>query len=102
VPESSLTAPLPRLRASRVPPWLRSRRGLILAAVTLIAGAIALGWPWLVAAGTAPLLLSAAPCLAMCALGLCMRGMSGKSCTAMTAHDDSGPSLHPRKDSTDA
>ena len=31
-------------------------------------------WGWLVAAGIAPLLLSAGPCLAMCALGLCMKG----------------------------
>ena len=31
-------------------------------------------WGWLVAAGIAPLMLSAGPCIAMCALGLCMQG----------------------------
>ena len=45
-------------------------------------GAAALFDP--VAAGIAPLLLSALPCVAMCALGLCMRGMGGRSCSADT------------------
>jgi hypothetical protein len=35
------------------------------------------GWDWLAAAGLATVLIAVAPCLAMCALGLCMRG--GKS-----------------------
>jgi hypothetical protein len=30
------------------------------------------GWDWLVAAGLATTLVALAPCLAMCALGLCM------------------------------
>ena len=33
-----------------------------------------LGWDWLTAIGVAPLIVSAAPCLLMCALGLCMMG----------------------------
>lgn len=51
-----------------------SNRWLWLAfgAVALIAGA-ALNWNWLVAAGVLPLLLAALPCVAMCALHLCMR-----------------------------
>jgi type III secretory pathway component EscV len=50
---------------------LRGRRGLIVAAVALAVPALWLGWPWLVAAGLAPLLIAIAPCAIMCALGLC-------------------------------
>jgi hypothetical protein len=44
-------------------------------ALTLLAAG--LGWQWsrLVAIGVAPSLVGAAPCLAMCALGLCMHRM---------------------------
>jgi len=78
---------------------LRGRRGLLaLAVVALVAGA-ALNWSWLVAAGVAPLLLGALPCVAMCALGLCMNKMSGRSCsinagaqkTSELSADDSAP-----------
>lgn len=47
------------------------------AALALIAAGLIWQWSWLVAIGIAPLLLSAAPCVAMCALGLCMHRMSG-------------------------
>jgi hypothetical protein len=42
---------------------------------------LALGWNWLTAVGLAPLIISAAPCLIMCALGMCMmsRGMSSNA-----------------------
>ena len=46
---------------------------MILGAVALAGGGAALGWPWLVALGVAPILLSLLPCAAMCALGLCMQ-----------------------------
>jgi hypothetical protein len=39
----------------------------------------ALNWSWLVAAGIAPILIAAAPCAVMCALGLCAMKMSGGS-----------------------
>ena len=55
---------------------LRGRRGLVAAAIGLAAPALWLGWPWLVAAGMAPMLLALAPCAVMCGLGLCM----GKAC----------------------
>ena len=60
--------------------YLGGRRGIIV--LTLVAAAIGLylGWGWLAAVGLAPLLLALAPCAAMCALGLCMRG-GGKSCS---------------------
>lgn len=60
--------------------YLGGRRGLIiLAGLALIAG-LAMNWSWLVAAGVAPILISALPCAAMCALGLCMNRAGGKSC----------------------
>ena len=49
-------------------------------ALALLAAGLAWQWSWLVAVGVAPLLLSAAPCAAMCALGLCMHRMSGRPC----------------------
>lgn len=50
------------------------RRRLIVPA--LVAGAIGawLGWPALVAAGIAPILIALAPCAVMCALGFCASG----------------------------
>ncbi|WP_192359125.1 hypothetical protein [Mesorhizobium mediterraneum] len=47
-------------------------------AIIVVAG-LAFNWVWLVAAGIAPLLLSVLPCVAMCALGLCMNRMTGRS-----------------------
>lgn len=40
-------------------------------------------WSWLVAIGVAPLLISAAPCIAMCSLGLCMHRMCSNSASAV-------------------
>ena len=59
------------------PGWGGRRTWVALAAILLVGGA-ALNWGWLVAAGIAPLLLALAPCAAMCALGLCMKG--GNAC----------------------
>ena len=62
--------------------FLRSRWGLVLAAALAVAGGLALGWEWLALAGVLPLVLSVLPCVAMCALGLCMmKGADGKSCS---------------------
>ena len=66
--------------------WLGGRRRL-LALGLVAAGGLWLGWPTLVAAGIAPLLLAVLPCAAMCALGLCMKG-GGQSRHSKT--DDSG------------
>ena len=49
-----------------------SRWILAALAVSLVGVGLAINWNWLVAAGIAPILLAVAPCLAMCALGLCM------------------------------
>jgi hypothetical protein len=75
---------------------------LILTAAIAITGAIALGWPWLVAAGFAPLLLAAAPCAAMCALGLCLKGMSGNACSTTTARDLHVQPPQPKEELTNA
>lgn len=73
-------------------PWLdtigrrlRGRNGLILLAVVAIGAGAALNWSWLVAAGIAPLVISVLPCLAMCALGLCMHKLVGGSKDAGSA-----------------
>src|SRR3546814_12794177 len=76
--ETTLTQDL--LYAGRY--YLGGRRGLlILAAVAIVAG-LALNWSWLVAVGIAPILLGVLPCLAMCALGLCMPHAGSTSCGA--------------------
>ena len=65
--------------------WLRGWRGLAVLCVAGVAAGLWLGWSSLVAAGLAPLLLGVLPCIAMCALGLCMRhgGQSSRD-----SHDD--------------
>jgi hypothetical protein len=57
-----------------------SRLVLGAAALGAITAAGAWQWSWLVAVGAAPLLLSAAPCAAMCGLGLCMHRKGNRSC----------------------
>ncbi|MBI3042936.1 MAG: hypothetical protein HYY78_08940 [Betaproteobacteria bacterium] len=58
--------------------WLNQRNLLIGVALAGGAGALVLGWDWLVAAGLASIIIAVAPCLVMCALGLCMQ-RTGKS-----------------------
>jgi hypothetical protein len=75
--ETTLTQDL--LHAARY--YLGGRRGFIILAAVAITAGLALNWSWLVAAGIAPILLGVLPCLAMCALGLCMHRAGGKSCS---------------------
>ena len=63
---------------------LGGRRGFLLLAGVVVVGGLVPSWGWLVAAGIAPLLLAVAPCVAMCALGLCMHRMSGGARAAET------------------
>ena len=56
--------------------WLSQRNLLIGVALVGGTGALVLGWDWLVAAGLASIILAVAPCLVMCALGLCMNRQS--------------------------
>lgn len=60
--------------------YLGGRRGLIALAVAAGGTGLYLAWGWLTAIGIAPVLIALAPCAAMCALGLCMKG-GGKSCS---------------------
>jgi hypothetical protein len=62
--------------------YFPNRLVLAVLAVAVVGAGLALNWSWLVAAGIAPILVALAPCAAMCALGLCMREMGGKSCSA--------------------
>jgi hypothetical protein len=61
--------------------YLGGRRGLIAAGAVIAIAGLAFNWTWLVAVGVAPLLLSVLPCVAMCALGLCMNRMTGRACS---------------------
>ncbi|MGH8222728.1 MAG: hypothetical protein ACREQZ_07120 [Woeseiaceae bacterium] len=55
----------------------RSRRWWWIGGAAAVIGiALFAGWGWLAATGVATILVAAVPCLAMCALGLCMRGKS--------------------------
>ena len=78
--------------------YLSGRRTLIaLASIAVVAG-LAFNWSWLVAAGIAPVLVAALPCAAMCALGLCMSRMGGRSCSQDTARDQDTPTGSPDDD----
>jgi len=75
--------------------YLGGRRTLIaLASIAVVAG-LAFNWSWLVAAGIAPVLVAALPCAAMCALGLCMSRMGGRSCAQDAARGEAAPSSSP-------
>ena len=54
--------------------WMRDRRIVAAAGLAVAGSGLMLGWDRLTAVGVAPLIVSAAPCLLMCALGLCMMG----------------------------
>lgn len=67
--------------------YLLNRKVLAVLAIALVGTGLALNWGWLAAAGIAPILLTLAPCAAMCALGLCMSGVGGKSCESKDASE---------------
>ena len=62
--------------------WIGDRRALAIAGLAVVSTGLTLGWDWLTAVGIAPLIVSAAPCLVMCALGLCMMGRNHQSCSS--------------------
>ena len=65
-PEAVASSCEVRGRFARLTPWL------ILGGSLAAAAGVYTGWDWLAASGAAGVLLTLAPCLAMCALGLCM------------------------------
>lgn len=71
--------------------YLRGWRGLVALAVLFAIPAFMIGGPWLVAAGLVPILVSLAPCLIMCALGLCMMKAANKN-TAGSGAANAAPS----------
>ena len=77
---------------------LRGRRGVVLGLLALAAPGLWIGWPWLVAAGAAPLLISFAPCAIMCGLGLCAM----KSCSKADAGTGAGAAALQRATATAA
>jgi hypothetical protein len=73
---------------------LGGRRVLLgVLALALIGAGLPWQWSWLAAIGVAPLLVSAAPCVAMCALGLCMHRMcnNGGSTASNGTSQNSSP-----------
>ena len=67
---------LTRIVIKRARYYLGGHRGLILLTVSALGAGLVLSWSWLVAAGLASIIVAVAPCLVMCALGLCMNRMS--------------------------
>lgn len=70
------TPAAPSCRSTRdvIRSWMRDRRILIGVGLAVVAAGLALGWGWLAAIGIGPLIISVAPCLLMCAVGLCLKG----------------------------
>src|SRR3989442_4249075 len=93
-PPQAETSPV-RTRADRLRDWVMSPRGLIVVALAIIGTGLALGWNWVVAAGLAPLLLSLAPCAAMCALGVCMMAKGNASCAKQGSAENAEPPAAP-------
>ena len=56
--------------------WISDWRVLGVAGLAVTGTGLGLGWNWLTAVGIAPIIVSTAPCLVMCALGVCMMGRS--------------------------
>lgn len=86
--EPSGNGPGSAVAANHFPRIFNYRGGLVLVAAAALAVGIGYNWSWLVAAGIAQLLLSLLPCVAMCALGLCMSRMKGSSCHSDAVSDE--------------
>jgi len=78
--------------ANTVRSWLGNRRVLAVAGLALGSTGLALGWDWLTAVGIAPLIVATAPCLIMCALGMCMMGKASKAISNQSSPPADGPS----------
>jgi len=70
---------------------VQSFRPTLAAGAAVAVAGLAFNWSWLVAAGIAPVLLSLLPCVAMCALGLCMNRMMGGSSGSQRSATHSTP-----------
>ena len=67
--------------------WFTGRRGLIIiiGGIAIVAAGLYLSWSWLAAIGAAPIILSQAPCAAVCAIGACSMMKGNSSCAKGTA-----------------
>jgi hypothetical protein len=70
---------------------LGARRIAMVLGLAAVAAGIALSWGWLTAIGVAPVLVAAAPCAVMCALGLCMPRICGRSGASATSGTEGDP-----------
>jgi hypothetical protein len=70
---------------------LGARRIAIALGLAAVTAGIALSWDWLTAIGVAPVLVAAAPCAAMCALGLCMPRICGGASASATGPTQGDP-----------
>jgi hypothetical protein len=84
-----LRRPVPSLR-DLTAAWLGSRRALVVTGIAIVIAGLALGWHWLSAIGVAPVILSLAPCAAMCALGACAMMKGSSSCAKPGSAKDAG------------
>jgi len=78
-PAPSSEAPLRQDLLYALRYYLGGRRAWLALAALAGLGGLVLNWNWLVVIGVAPLLIAVLPCVAMCALGLCMMGRSSSS-----------------------
>ncbi|KUM27840.1 hypothetical protein AU467_35245 [Mesorhizobium loti] len=76
--------------ANAVRAFLGNRRALLILGAVVLGLGLVFKWNWVVAAGIAPFLLAVLPCVAMCALGLCMSRMVGGSGNVQPPSSDSG------------
>ena len=71
-----------------LPPIFRGWRLWLLLGVAVLTAGVAWQWSLLAAIGVAPVLLSVAPCAAMCALGLCAGKLAGGFCKSRSSGSD--------------
>jgi hypothetical protein len=76
--------------------WLGNRMALGIAGTAVTVAGLALGWDWLTAIGAAPLILTAAPCLVMCALGMCMMGKGRQGSAGPETQQGAQPTAPPQ------
>lgn len=69
-----------------------ARRRFFLVSTTVVLVAVTgLNWDWLTSVGLGPVLISLLPCVVMCALGLCMHGGTGASCSSRRVAGETSP-----------
>ena len=77
----------------RLPDALRTRRAVMIGGFLLLGLGMTLNWGWLTAVGAAPILLSLAPCAAMCTIGICcMKGNKKQGSSDGVKSDDADAS----------